>query len=277
MRGSGEAPTRMSALRPAISEVNQSDRRIRRLRLLLFVTTFVELIAVFVPRISHQWRSEFGFLPQILIGFVALVLVLAIHLATQRKTLREVSTALFAATLHVDRLERLSLVDTATQLFNRRYLDQLFNRHLNWVARNGKSSTLVLVELLPNEQNTIEQIVVEAAFILRSSVRGSDYVVRYLTDQFLVVLPDTNEQQAQIALSRLIDKVNLWNTTNQERKIALRLVLSACLPGGNLWQKLNELEERLQNKSDIGVRTLTPSRPAGYDARELRLQEHLVQ
>jgi diguanylate cyclase (GGDEF)-like protein len=156
----------------------------------------------------------------------------------------------------------------------------LFNHQLKWVNRCGKSATLLLIEALPNEQNAdaaAEEIVIEAAFILRSNFRGSDYVMRYSTDQFLVVLPDTNEQQAQIALSRLIDKVDHWNLANEKRAITLRLALSTCPPDGNLWEKLSAIEKRMENKSDSGVRTLSPPKATVCDADELRPQEHLVQ
>ena len=230
MRDSHEIPIRTSSLRPAISEVNQSDREIRRLRILLLVLMFAEVISVYVPRIFNQWRGEFRFLPQVLIGFVVLALIFSLH------------------------------------------------HQLKWVNRSGKSATLSLFEVLPNEQKAAaEEVVIEAAFILRSNFRGSDFVVRYSTDQFLVVLPDTNEQQAQIALSRLIDKVDHWNIANEKSRLALRLALSTCEPADNLWEKLREIEERMRNKSDPEVRTLIPLESAGNEANELLPQEHLVQ
>jgi diguanylate cyclase (GGDEF)-like protein len=273
-----ERSERMNSLKPAVAEVDQNDRALRRLRILLLILVSMEVIAVLVPRISNQWRSELGFLPQIMIGFVVLALILTLHLAAQRKLLREVSTALIAATSYVDRLEQMSLVDPPTQLFNRRYLDELFNHQFKWLNRNGKAATLLLIEVLPNGQKAAAaEIVIEAAFILRSNFRGSDYVVRYFDDQFLVVLPDTNEQEAQIALSRLIDKVDHWNLSSERWEMALRLVLSTCSPGGNLWEKLNEIEGRIRDKSDDGVRTLTPLKHIASESNQLRLQEHLVQ
>jgi GGDEF domain-containing protein len=276
MRDSDEKPTRANALAPAMSELNQSDRENRRLRILLMVLMLAEVVAVFVPRFSNQWRSEFGFLPQILIGFVVLALIFTLHLAAQRKLLREVSTALVAATSYVDRLEQISLIDPPTQLFNRRYVHELFNHQLNWVNGKGKSATLLLLAVLPSEQK-LEQIVVEVAFTLRSNFRGSDYVIRYSADQFLVVLPDTDEQQAQFALSRLIDMIDHCNLANENWSTALRLALKTCHPDGNLWENLNNLEERLRDKSDLGVRTLIAHKSAGNLANETYPGEHIVQ
>jgi diguanylate cyclase (GGDEF)-like protein len=250
VRDSREKPTRMSDLEPELSVASRNDRENRSIRILLLVVVLGEVICVLSPRISNQWRVEIGFVPQLLIGFVILALVY-LHLASQRRLLRKVSMALIAATSYVDRLEQVSFVDPQTQLFNRRYLDQLFNQQLKWLNRSGKSATLLLFEVLPNGQKSAaEGIVIEAAFLLRSNFRGSDYVVRNSTDQFLVLLPDTTEDQAQFALNRLADKADDWNLENETSEMALRHELSTCPPGGNFWQKLRELEETLRDEPD---------------------------
>lgn len=276
MRSSPEKPTTPNPTRPELPVVSRNDREIRRIRLLLILLVLIELISVALPKRSNPWRVEINSVPQLLIGFVFLVLIFALYLASQRKLLYEVSTALIAANSYVKRLEQLSLIDPPTQLFNRRYLDQLFNQQLKWLYRSGKSATLLLIELLPmGQEATAEEIVIEAAFVLRTNFRGSDYVVRYSNDQFLVVLPDTVEQQAQIALSRLIDKVDHWNLANAKCEMALRLELCTCPPGGDLWEKLGELEERMRNES--GRRTLTPQKPAASEAIDPCPQEHTVE
>ena len=61
MENPDENSPRVNALSPAISEVNRSDRKVGRLRFFLLVLNSVEMIAVFVPRISSQWRSELGY------------------------------------------------------------------------------------------------------------------------------------------------------------------------------------------------------------------------
>jgi GGDEF domain-containing protein len=126
-----------------------------------------------------------------------------------------------------------------------------------------------------------------AAYILQANFRGSDYIVRYATNQFLVVLPDTDQQQAQIALSRLIDRVEHWNRTNEQWEMALRLELGVCPPGGNFWAKLSEIEVRVGDNSDPS-RALILRRRAAHEApapddvppqgqAEEHPQEHRVQ
>lgn len=250
MKNLHKEPTNMTALDPHLSVASLNDREIWCTRILLLVAVLGGVISVLVPRSSSRLRVEIGFPPQLLIGFVILALVFYLHLASQRKLLRKVSTALIAATSYVDRVEQFSFVDPQTQLFNRRYLDELFNQQLLWLNRCGKSATLLLFEVLPEGQKSSAEIVIDAAFVLKSNFRGSDYIVRNSTDQFLVLLPDTTEEQAQYALNRLTDKIDNWNLENETSEMLLRHALSTCPPGGNLWAKLSEIEERIRDKPD---------------------------
>jgi GGDEF domain-containing protein len=84
---------------------------------------------------------------------------------------------------------------------------------------------------------------------LRANFRGSDYIVRYTRDQFLVLLPDTNQPQAQIALDRLNSKVEFWNLDNESSSISLRQEMISCLPGEDLWVRLSEMEKTLQEEA----------------------------
>lgn len=274
MRSSPQKPTTTKAPRPELPVASRNDREIRRIRILLILLVLIELISVAVPKGSNPLRVEINAVPQLLIGFIFLALIFALHLAAQNKVVGEVSTALIAANSYVRRLEQLSLIDPPTQLFNRRYLDQLLNQQLKWLYRSGKPATLLMLELLPTEKIAAEEIIIEAAFVLRTNFRGSDYVVRYSNDQFLVVLPDTVEQQAQIALSRLIDKVDHWNLAHEKWEMALRLELCTCPPGGNLWEKLGELEEKMRSE---GGRTLIAQKAAAEEATDTRPQEHVVE
>jgi len=248
MQNLHERPITMNAPQSEFSVPSQNDWETWSIRVLILVLVLGGAIPVLVPgRLIHA-LGKIGSVPQVPIGFAVLALVLYLHLASQRKLLRNVCTALIAATSYVDRLEEVSLIDRHTQLFNRKYLDQLFNQQLGWLNRCGKSATLLLFQVLPDGQESVaEEIAVAAALVLRSNFRGSDYVLRHSTDQFLVLLPDTTEEQAQYALNRLTDKVDSWNLEN-DSEMALRNELSTCLPGGNLWETLREIEERIHNK-----------------------------
>jgi len=53
-----------------------------------------------------------------------------------------------------------------------------------------------------------------AGKLLRTTFRGLDIVVRYSHDTFLIVMPDTDQPQAEMALRRLTNEIDTWNLSN---------------------------------------------------------------
>lgn len=224
-----------------------NNQETRGIRLLLLAVVFIGVVSVVAPAIPVRWKVETSFLPSLLIGLVALVVIFNLRVASQRNALRRVSDALIAADSYIERLERFSLLDPHTQLFNRRYLDQLFSHQSSVINRSGRATTFVLIAvLLAEERVASDEMLAKAAFVVRSNFRGSDIIVRCAPDQFLIVMPDTDEAQAQIALNRLAEKVEFWNLENETVEMALRHERALCTPGANLWEKLNGMEEKLK-------------------------------
>lgn len=203
-------------------------------------------VCIGLVHVFQRSHGNLGFAVELLVGLIAF-LGICLHLVSQRMLLREVSSALISANHYIDRLESFSLIDPQTQLFDRRYLDHLFNQQLKWLNRCGKSSLLILFEADPLHQElSSEEMLVETARLLRSNFRGSDYIVRNTHTQFLVLLPDTNEQQAQFALNRLTDKVESWNLEHNGSELVMRYEMTPCGPGGNMWKALEETEMKLR-------------------------------
>jgi len=180
-------------------------------------------------------------------GISFLLLIVKLHLASQRRLLQEISSALAAAGTRADRMERFSFLDPETELLNRNYLDRLFGQASKWLNRSGNPVTIVLFELHQNELGAaMDYLPVEAARLLRANFRGSDYIMRIAQSQFLVLLPDTSDGQAHYALKRLVDKIDHWNLENEKLEIVLRHQEITCAPGASLWQSLEELEQKLR-------------------------------
>ena len=240
----------MNPHRPLPGELaGESDREIRNIRILLSVAAGMAVIAIAVPGIFSQLRSVIYFLPQMMIGLAVLVLIIYLHFALQRKLLGELRSAWIAASAYTERLEQFSFIDPQTELFNRRYLDHLFERQIKGVNRTGKLTTILLIQVTSHGQKmSSDELAVEAALILRSNFRGSDYIVRSSDDQFVIVLPETDGQQAQFALNRLADKIDSWNLASKS-EMQLQHEISICAPGGNLWENLRRAEESLRNRS----------------------------
>jgi diguanylate cyclase (GGDEF)-like protein len=247
---SDEPPKSVPAPRAPSAVANHDETAAGTILSVLLVAMLVAVLGLATAEFLHYFRLESGIVPEVLTGIAAVALVIHLNLATQRKLMREVSSTLNAAALYAERLEQFSFVDPNTELFNRKYLDQLFNQQLRWINRTGKAATLLLFDITCDGQNIApEHVTAEAARLLRSNFRGSDYIVRYASHQLLVLLPETSEQQAEFALVRLGEKVDHWNLESHGSAMMLRHELEVCAPGGDLWATLQSVEAKLCWKS----------------------------
>ncbi|MDQ3036298.1 MAG: GGDEF domain-containing protein [Myxococcota bacterium] len=112
-----------------------------------------------------------------------------------------------------EKLQELSLRDPLTQLYNRRYLMERLDSELARVRR-GKPLAVVMVDLdrfkRVNDESGHQrgdQLLQELARGLARSVREADVVGRYGGDEFVVILPDTDGVQGEIAASRVVDGI----------------------------------------------------------------------
>src|SRR5207248_5063013 len=56
-----------------------------------------------------------------------------------------------------------------------------------------------------------DKFTAEFANLMKNTFRGSDTLARYSGNHFLVIMPGTGEQQAEIAVRRFQEAVDQWN------------------------------------------------------------------
>lgn len=113
----------------------------------------------------------------------------------------------------VKRIADLGERDALTELYNRRHLLAALERELARVRR-GRSLAVVMIDLdrfkRVNDQHGHLQgdlVLRRLAEALSRSTRDADVLGRYGGDEFLVVMPDTDEAQARAAAARLVEGV----------------------------------------------------------------------
>jgi diguanylate cyclase (GGDEF)-like protein len=109
----------------------------------------------------------------------------------------------------VEEAHRLSLVDPLTGLANRRHM-QVLMRHVWASARRGKRFAIILLDIdnFKAVNDTLghlvgDRILREVAEVLQEEVRGSDLVVRFGGDEFLIVLPEEGGEGASALVRRI--------------------------------------------------------------------------
>lgn len=111
-------------------------------------------------------------------------------------------------------LTELSGTDELTGLLNRRELNRRTDLLLSQCARTGQSVSLLIFDVdnfktINDSLGHIEgdRILVSLGHLLKEQGRESDIIARYGGDEFLIVMPDTDTDQARILADRLSAQV----------------------------------------------------------------------
>jgi diguanylate cyclase (GGDEF)-like protein len=111
-------------------------------------------------------------------------------------------------------LKRQTLLDPLTQVWNRRGLRQVLDREVARYVRYGNPFSVVLVDLdhfkqLNDTHGHVagDEVLAAVANLLVKLVRKTDVVARFGGEEFVLVLPHTDDAAAEILLERLREGV----------------------------------------------------------------------
>ncbi|MFQ5926072.1 MAG: diguanylate cyclase [Terriglobia bacterium] len=137
--------------------------------------------------------------------------------------------------LHVRRIHELTITDDVTELYNVRHLNFVLDTEIYRSNRYGYHFSLIFVDLdhFKEVNDTYGHLVGskllrEIADLLRSSLRLIDYAFRYGGDEFVVLLPQTDKENASIVARRLRARLIQHEFLNEEG-LNLRLTASIGL------------------------------------------------
>lgn len=106
--------------------------------------------------------------------------------------------------------EKLAMIDGLTGLFNRRYMDIVLKKEFNRCERYTKNMSVCLLDIdnfkhiNDSRGHSFGDLVLkELAVMLKDTVREEDFVCRYGGEEFLIILPETDEAGVQNYAERL--------------------------------------------------------------------------
>jgi diguanylate cyclase (GGDEF)-like protein len=102
-----------------------------------------------------------------------------------------------------DSLRQQSIRDPLTNLFNRRYMEESFERELQRAERKGTSIGVLMIDVDHFKHfndsfghDAGDALLCELGAALKSSVRGEDIACRYGGEEFVVILPDADTEDS---------------------------------------------------------------------------------
>ncbi|WP_134704026.1 diguanylate cyclase domain-containing protein [Ammoniphilus sp. YIM 78166] len=123
------------------------------------------------------------------------------------------------------KLEYLSFHDSLTSLYNRAYVEKVLPQLM---APSFLPFSLVVVDMnglkLTNDvfgHQKGDRLIVQVAQLLGSSCRSSDIISRWGGDEFLLLLPNTNETEAQALIDKIKENGKNMRTDSVEISVSL--------------------------------------------------------
>lgn len=215
----------------------------------------------------QQNTLEMKIPPQLLFLVMMVVMLLALYMVRREVELRKLRLLNVQHTLKAQSEHSASMVDSLTNVFSRSFLRELLQGEISRAERNNRPLGLIMCDV-DNFKAVNDRfghlmgdyVLAQIASILKSCVRGSDYVVRYGGDEFLIVLSETDAPGSQVVLNRIREKVGEWDRTSRVGNVSIgvSMGLHQHLAGQTVEQSVAEADTRMYaDKRSKG--TMAPS------------------
>jgi diguanylate cyclase (GGDEF)-like protein len=162
------------------------------------------------------------------------------------------------------RLMRSGFTDFLTGWHNRRYLHSRLKEELARAQRRGSTVACLMVDLdhFKKVNDTHghlvgDQVLREVAQRIDGEIRDSDAAARFGGDEFAILMPDTDAEQAQRLAQRILhavcgSPVAVNSSATQSVKVTLSIGIAAVKPQRSD-QDLKALADRLLAEADAGL------------------------
>jgi len=204
-----------------LSKIERRDWELWILALAMVMILAIGYFFVIFPAVffgEHTLYIQAKLSSPLLVGQLALVLLFLFYIAHKHVEVRRLRTQSVVEALNFQLSHTQLMLDPLTRAFNRTALEEVLGKEIKRVQR--KQATLVFLYIDVDNLKVVNSrfghlsgdlVLSEVGAILKSCVRGSDYVVRMGGDEFLVALIDTDMSGALVVKNRINERCEQWN------------------------------------------------------------------
>ena len=149
-----------------------------------------------------------------------------------------------------DMLEKLSMYDGLTNIRNRRFFDETFEKTFSEIKRDKKSLAVLMIDIdffKPYNDNyghgqgdeTLRKV---AKALEKTIKRASDFVARYGGEEFVILLKDINKDGVEAVANNLLNAVRELKITHEFSKIENYVTVSIGVSFYNSSSDVTKLE-----------------------------------
>lgn len=216
--------------------------------------------------LTFEHRFDYSLLWKVL-GVLAILLGLVILWNHKLMRLnRQIATAHQELEAKTKELERISITDSLTGLFNRRYIDRVLETELKRQFRYQRHLAVILIDLdnfkTVNDRHghqAGDMILIKFGEMLKSAVRESDVAGRWGGEEFIVICPESELGGALILAESLRKKIARESFAELGRQTASFGV--GCLRFGETKDSLiKRVDDALYAAKEKGKNRVEPAR-----------------
>jgi len=147
-------------------------------------------------------------------------------------------TLILKSLLDHERLQKLTITDDLTNLYNFRYLRQYLGFEIKRCLRYNKTLSLLFTDVdnFKDVNDTYGHLVGSAVLcelgqLFNKMVRDTDVIVRYGGDEFVIILPDTSLEGARVIAERLrerVEKFRFKGGRNLQIQLTVSIGIASC-------------------------------------------------
>jgi diguanylate cyclase (GGDEF)-like protein len=173
--------------------------------------------------------------PPLLFGVIALLVLINFYVAQKDAVITGLEQELVQQKIEAELNRELALVDPVTEVYNRRYLRVLLSKEISRVKRYGKGLAVMMADITGFRRvndslgHTGGDVVLrQIAHLMQQRIRNSDFIVRFGGDEFLLVLPDTDDAGVYVLAGRMKEALREWSRRSGMQEFKLRLALGVA-------------------------------------------------
>jgi len=128
------------------------------------------------------------------------------------------------------RLHQASIVDSHTGLFNHRYLVDIVEREYVRSSRDNRPFSIIMLDIdYFKSINDVyghqfgDMVLRQFGKFLKKLVRRYDVVIRFGGEEFVIIAPETNANEAQLFANRILECINAYYFGTKKHVIKIRI------------------------------------------------------
>lgn len=260
------------------AELTKIESQSRDVWVLIIFAAAVLALGAFSLLTPHSFWTEnaieLKISPQIFFIIMMIVVVVTLYVVRREAEIRRLRLVNIQQSLEAQSEQSASMIDSLTNVFSRGFLRELLEGEIARAERNNRPLGVIMCDLNNFKQVNDryghlmgDYVLAQVAGILKTCVRGSDFVVRYGGDEFLVILSETDQPGAEVVQSRVRQKVDEWDHANRvgDLPISVSLGLTLHMPGQSAEQLVAEADSRMYAEKQTlhnkpATATLRPAR-----------------